>query len=322
MKLRRLPPVRNNPRHTELLETQLTRVFYDNIYKPLLNTIPKSTVKNSMKDVITAILEGHIKYDINGFRGVFSSNVSQQLKSYGAVWSKVSTKWLIRDDLLPEDVNEAVVDAHYRELGIKTGLIEVVDSVEPNTVAESLDVDWLFEQVVAGTDKSFKKSVKGVTIPPKLGPLAKLRLAESYTQNLKLYVNKFTKEEILRLRKDIQSMVFAGSRNDSVEKYIQLQFGIAKRKAKFLAKQETNLLTTKLKEIRYADVGIDQYLWKDVGGTPSHPVRPIHKKLNDESKVGKIFRFSDPPVTSTTGACNNPGQDYRCRCVAIPVIKF
>ena len=92
---------------------------------------------------------------------------------------------------------------------------------------------------------------------------------------------------------------------------------MSQRKAKFLASQETRLLTSKLKEVRYKDVGIDEYIWQTVKGTPEHPVRPMHKKLN-----GTKQRFSSPPITNEKGQRNNPGEDYRCRCVARPIVKF
>jgi uncharacterized protein with gpF-like domain len=36
---------------------------------------------------------------------------------------------------------------------------------------------------------------------------------------------------------------------------------------------------------------------------------------------GHIYSFDDPPVTcQATQAHNNPGEDFRCRCVAIPIL--
>ena len=47
-------------------------------------------------------------------------------------------------------------------------------------------------------------------------------------------------------------------------------------------------------------------------------MRKDHKRLN-----GKIFSWNDPPVIDTrTGRRGHPGDDYQCRCVAIPVFDF
>ena len=55
---------------------------------------------------------------------------------------------------------------------------------------------------------------------------------------------------------------------------IQKSYGVTANKAKFLARQETKLLTTTLKEVRYVDAGVTKYKWKSVTGTAAHPVRP------------------------------------------------
>jgi SPP1 gp7 family putative phage head morphogenesis protein len=95
---------------------------------------------------------------------------------------------------------------------------------------------------------------------------------------------------------------------------------VSANKAKFLARQETSLMTTKLKETRYREAGVNEYKWKTVAGSKLHPVRPSHKILE-----GRIFRWDDPPITTPPGEAvrrNNPGQDYNCRCFAQPIVRF
>ena len=48
----------------------------------------------------------------------------------------------------------------------------------------------------------------------------------------------------------------------------------------------------------------------------------MHKELNDRSEKGEVFKFSNPPIDSPNGSRHNPGQNYNCRCIAIPVVKF
>lgn len=93
------------------------------------------------------------------------------------------------------------------------------------------------------------------------------------------------------------------------------QYGASKAKAKFLARQETSLLMSKYQEERFKDLGITHYKWS---GADDQRERPDHKLLN-----GKIFRFDDPPVTNrSTGAKNNPGEDFNCRCIAIAIVDM
>ena len=42
----------------------------------------------------------------------------------------------------------------------------------------------------------------------------------------------------------------------------------------------------------------------------------MHKDLD-----GKIFEFANPPITNEKGDRNNPGEDWQCRCEAIPIVE-
>ncbi len=101
---------------------------------------------------------------------------------------------------------------------------------------------------------------------------------------------------------------------DGLIPQIEARFDVSKNKATFLAEQETNLLVAKFREERFKETVGDEYTWMT-----SHDsrVRHDHKVLD-----GQRFFFSTPPITNrVTGARNNPGEDFRCRCVARPVLK-
>lgn len=79
-----------------------------------------------------------------------------------------------------------------------------------------------------------------------------------------------------------------------------------------MARQETSLLTAKYRKLRYTDVGITKYRW-----STSHDdrVRKRHKELD-----GQVFDFEAPPIVNEKGDRKNPGEDFGCRCQAIPII--
>lgn len=63
------------------------------------------------------------------------------------------------------------------------------------------------------------------------------------------------------------------------------------------------------------DAGVQEYIWSDSGDSR---VRSGHHRLN-----GKKFRWDDPPVVDErTGRRCHPGEDFQCRCVAIPVFDI
>ncbi len=108
-----------------------------------------------------------------------------------------------------------------------------------------------------------------------------------------------------------------GYRYETLVAEIQKSYGISQRKAKFLARQETSLLMSKFKQVRYQEAGSNEYIWDCVAGSSAHPVRHFHL-LNR----GKIFRWDTGAPINANGDRKNPGQDYNCRCFAKPIIRF
>ncbi|MFI2130386.1 minor capsid protein [Lysinibacillus fusiformis] len=62
---------------------------------------------------------------------------------------------------------------------------------------------------------------------------------------------------------------------------------------------------------RHQNIGIEKFTWYD---SADELVRKSHKELS-----GKVFSYDDPPTVN--GRVVLPGEDYRCRCVAIPVFE-
>lgn len=114
---------------------------------------------------------------------------------------------------------------------------------------------------------------------------------------------------------EMQQIVMDGWYNSRSTKYImrdlQKQFGVSKNKAKFLAVDQSAKLNAALTQYQQRDAGCVEYVWSSSGDSR---VRDRHRELD-----GKIFRWDNPPVVDTrTGRRCHPGEDYRCRCVAIP----
>ena len=133
---------------------------------------------------------------------------------------------------------------------------------------------------------------------------------------MQLWVKDFTEKEITSLRGKVRETYFKGNRYESLIKTIKDSYNVTENKAKFLARQETNLLMTKYTYGRYQEAGVNEYKWKAVIGTPNHPTRPMHKELSDRSARGEIFRFDNPPIDDPNGSRHNPKENYNCRCVS------
>lgn len=300
--------------------------FRCEIYDPLVEELgirKQKLVENaSVTALATAVQRGRVSFDRGLFTGRFTAEISRQLKNLGATWDNSVPGWRLPMAELPLEVRMAISMSDSRFSQVLRRIDERLSRIVPAEIADVASIQKSFERTVWKVDRDVDKTIKGLAIKPKLTPAQAERVASDYTRDLERYIQKWAADEILQLREKVQQQAFRGYRYEALAKTIQTSYGVSQNKAKFLARQETNLLMTTFKQVRYQDAGVDEYLWFDVGGTAAHPVRPMHKALAARSKKGETFRFSDPPVTNPQGQRNNPGQDFNCRCYARPVVKF
>jgi SPP1 gp7 family putative phage head morphogenesis protein len=112
----------------------------------------------------------------------------------------------------------------------------------------------------------------------------------------------------------ISEGVRGGLRVEDLSKQIQERLGVAESRANLIARDQTGKLNAQLTETRNRELGVTEYVWQ-VSGGPSGDgrVRDTHLELD-----GTTHRYDDPPITNDQGDRNNPGEDFQCRCSALP----
>lgn len=297
---------------------EIQRIFNELIYIPLSAVLEKYTlaeIRNAVDDLSNAIKMGNIWYDNGLFRGHFNARTSKELRDIGASWNPDSKTFSLPEGDIPPLIKMAMAhaDMHYDEL--KRALIQTLDDVNIESINALSNIPDKYMQSITWMNDDFDKTVRAVAVPSQLTEAQKGFLASEWSYNLDLYIKKWTDENILKLRQDIQENAFGGRRSSALIKYIQNNYQVSRHKAEFLARQETSLLMSKFHQSKYADIGVYEYRW-----STSHDerVRPDHQELND-----KVFNFQTPPVVDRkTGRRCNPGEDYGpCRCIAIPIIR-
>lgn len=104
---------------------------------------------------------------------------------------------------------------------------------------------------------------------------------------------------------------------------IQKEYNVSKHKAQMFARDQVATLNAQITKLQQQDAGCNRYRW-----STSHDarVRDCHRSLD-----GKTFSWDEPPEMwyetkksgkVYTGRCCHPGEDYCCRCVAIPVFDL
>lgn len=312
-----LPPIKETTEDYEAIERRIRDLFRREIYVPLMRAFSDKTIRNSKPGLVDALRNGRVTFNRGTFSGKFSSVISHDLRRLGARFNRSDSTYQIAFADLPPDV-KAVISATESRFTAKVRTIDsLLAQISPDALAEKLKVENLFDRAIYKVDKDFNRSVKNITVAPELTGHARSRLAREWSENMQLWVKDFTEKEITELRGKIKESTFAGNRYGAAIRAIEDSYGVTARKAKFLARQETMLMMTKLKQTRYQSAGVEFYRWGCVSGTALHPVRPLHKKNKD-----KVFRWDNPPTVDEQGNHKNPGQDYNCRCFARPLVGF
>ena len=320
-----LRPVRESTADYEAMERRIKAAFKKLLYEPLLRELgmAKKTISNANNGpsaLIRAIQEGRVTFSGGRLKGKLNAELTKELRRLGARWDSKGSTFVFPSGRLPPDIRVAV-DRSAAEFAKKMAAADkLLQKNLPEEISGKIHLEDLFDSTIFKVDREIARTLSGLVVQPKLTAANRKKIAEEWQDNMELWIKNFTEEQIVSLRKSLQPKVLAGVRYEQTAKMIQESYGVTAKKAKFLARQETALLMTKMKETRYTDAGVHQYKWRCVTGTDAHPVRPSHKVLD-----GQVFRWDDPPVTTAPdepARRNNPGQDYNCRCAAIPIVTL
>lgn len=228
------------------------------------------------------------------------------------------------DPVLDSKRKDSIMDDILAELD---ALLEIIDEIlEPSEEEAIEEAQQIGIEVAAFNQGQYTKtvnSVLGVDIfleEPYLLPQLELFA----NQNAQLIQN-MTDNELERVSGIIQRGLQEGSSLDSVTKNIENSFGITRRHAKLIARDQTTKLNGSLTKLRQQELGIVEYRWQTSG---DERVRKTHRPLD-----GKICRWDDPTVylneetgkwekRSTIGGTEvHTSQDVNCRCQPIPIIE-
>ena len=235
----------------------------------------------------------------------YNKNIQKDIKE----WTQKEIKALREEVRAQIDTSEGTLRKKVETIKKK------IATISPAAVAAKFDGSKILDRTIFEANESIKEKIKGVTVAPQLTKEARKQLTTEYNKNIQKDIKEWTQKEIKALREEVEAFVFKGGRAEDLKDIIRKSYGESESRSKFIAAQETRLMTAKFRESRYRSAGSEGYYWRTVKGSPGHPVRPTHEVLN-----GKFFKWTDPPVTSNDGRRNHPGEDYNCRCYPDVVI--
>lgn len=326
-----LKPIKESQEDYDEIEKKLKELFKQEIYFPILKylNINKKTLKNSKDSLIDDFFDGKIYYEDGKFKGKFDATSSKTLRDIGAEWDSDTRAFELSESQIPMDIRAALMASNRNYANRVYEMDKTLSLMNPENIAEKIYIMPQFVSVLKKVDGDFKKTVENLLVNPQLSPEGREKVASEWQNNMKLWIRNFTSEHIQELRGKIQENAFAGKRREAMIGTIQESYGVSQNKAKFLARQETNLLMSKYKETKYTGAGVMEYKWACVRmphqPSPRTPYKTGEVRYSHGILDGKIFRWDDPPITTAPGEKvrrNNPGCDYNCRCFPIPVVRF
>jgi len=318
-KYREFKPIITKDTWSLPLQKDLYGIFYDIFLKDIEDTLKLPLENAKDTPLMAAIKKGKLTYRSGVFKGKFSSRVSKELKSYGAKWSIKEKGYLISRVSLPKEIFNQLEKIERGNIRIYNRISNIISNIPEklNTYVKGLDFGKRADLLNDKMSEKFKETIgKQLGVQPKLDKVSRDRLKLEYNQQITKSIVNFTQDETERLRDVVAKEVFKGVSRSDLRDKLTKRFGISKTRAKFIARQETSLYVTKVKEIQYTSAGVMKYKWKAVGDSRT---RPEHKKAN-----GKVFywdhNLNDNPVRNDKGLPVHPGEDFNCRCQAVPVI--
>ncbi len=108
------------------------------------------------------------------------------------------------------------------------------------------------------------------------------------------------------IEKTITREVADGARWEELAATLQERYDVTASRARLIARDQIGKFNGDLNRVRQTDLGVTHFQWQSMG---DERVRDSHREYN-----GKIYAWDDGPDGLT------PGEDYQCRCTAIPII--
>ena len=313
-----LKPIKYKRAYENAIASRIIVWMWTNIYQECFRILKSSEVMNDSDIIRDAIMSGKIVYDNGLFTGTFTNAIAVELEKLGAKYSKYRNGYVLPQEKIPANVLWAIdtskAKAAAKAAAINQYLLGQLSSMDK--IVNKLVFDEAVNAIMKDLQERVYKNAeqhKIELITPKLDDFMSNEIAQRYTNNLNFWIKGWTEDEIVKMREVVGQMAIEGKNTKTIAAYIQKEFGISQRHAKFLARNESAIATSSYLTAKYTAEGFDKFRWEAIIDGRE---RPLHKKLN-----GQIFMFDDPPIIDErTGQKGLPSQTYNCRCSFSPVI--
>lgn len=150
-----------------------------------------------------------------------------------------------------------------------------------------------------------KKAMRAIGLPQASDHAMAAEIAKRRDENIQL-VMKAGRSYADDVRSVFSDPDNVGLSVEDLKSQLLERGSVSESRAELIARDQTLKVNGAITEIRQTSAGVDSYVWST---SLDERVREEHAALE-----GQKFSWSDPP------SVGHPGQDFQCRCVAVPVI--
>lgn len=155
----------------------------------------------------------------------------------------------------------------------------------------------------------------GFTVPFRMSKALRDVMTATVAENVAL-IRSIPQQFHMNVSTLVMQSVVAGRDLAPLTRALQKQFGVTRRRAELIARDQNNKATAQITRARYVDMGIRKAIWLHSGGGKTK--RPTHVKNSGKPfDIDKGWYDPDPKVKRRI----QPGELINCRCVCRPVVK-
>lgn len=197
---------------------------------------------------------------------------------------------------------------------IKTDVERLEKAITPQIGPKVRPIFNVMANEVAKANAKIAKEIWLVT--PKAIGVEKI-LADAQERNVRLVedANRAYSKQVRDVFTDPENF---GRSVDALKRELFDRGGVSDSRAELIARDQTLKTNAEINGARQESAGIERYIWSTslderVRGNPAG--RWPDAEISHYDLEGKIFSWDDPPEPG------HPGEDYQCRCVALPYIE-
>lgn len=174
--------------------------------------------------------------------------------------------------------------------------------------------DHFAKDIMDRSDAALKRALRegGFTVKFRLTAPMKDVLDATVQGNVAL-IKSIPAKYLQQIESAVMQSVQAGRDLRSLTKTLENEYGVTRRRASLIARDQNAKATASMNRVRQLDLGIEKAIWRHshAGEVP----RPTHVKMD-----GKKFDVAEGMYDSDEGRNIQPGELINCRCYSVPII--